>query len=389
MYKQFSFPMVIVSIFIFLWSLPALAQYGYSVDEGGYIVKVEGWWVTPTGMGFDVATIDEDWFPDPLARGGGDILGIEFDSKFSGKYTLGWNFKGNLGSLAFSYWDYNEESSVSFMGDAQSYIIGEILPHPYYAGQGFFVPDFLYDTGRTDGVEAVASMKTTFLDVDFSKNIFDSQGHSGAWKIGLRNFKYEHQLTATYMGYPFFSNWLSPPPIPQLIEELSVVDIVTESIEADGTGPKVGFSGQYSFTKNINLYGAFDVSFIPGKISSRYLSMNDLEDHPEVDAPTGEDDEWGPFTFLLNRQDKDENFVIYDFDAGFEIAFAQKLSFAFGYRLTKMENIIYRIRFSPDKDWWGQVGDPAVDLYASWDAAAISHHDVSFGGPYFSISYEF
>ena len=159
-------------------------------------------------------------------------------------------------------------------------------------------------------------------------------------------------------------------------EPLEVLDIVTEEIESKGMGPKVGFSGRYSFTKNFSVYGGMNVSFIPGKIDSLYISHNDLE---RFDPDS--EDEWGPFVFSLNRPKRDENFVMYDFDAGFRMAIAQKLNILFGYRFTKMENVIYRMRFIPDKD--------LSDLHANWDAAFSSQHSVNYAGLYFGVAYEF
>lgn len=374
--------MVIVSVLVFLWSYPVLAQYGYGRDEGKFVVKVEGWWVTPTGMGFDVATVDPNYDISTFTGAGGEMIGIEFDSKFSGKYTLGWNFKEDVGSLTLSYWKYDEESSMARYGELRSFIIGEILPHSYYSGQGFYPvvdinpPDGIndnWDTGRADAVEGIASLQVKIFDLDFSRKFSQQQRFSSMWRIGLRNFKYEHLLQATYLGDPFDKGG-----------DFEILDITSEVMKADGTGPKVGFFGRYSFTPNVTLYGGLDVSFIPGKIDTRYLSINDLEEDvwDPITNPDGQETfPFGPFTFTLNREDKDENFIIYDFDAGFEIAIAQKLNLTFGYRLTKMENVIYRVRFNNDADLF--------QFYENPEIAESHHNDISFGGLYFGIAYEF
>ncbi|MEW5806469.1 MAG: Lpg1974 family pore-forming outer membrane protein [Acidobacteriota bacterium] len=347
----------------------ATAQYGYREDKGGFSFRVEGWWVTPTGMGFDVATLNEDWVIDANARGGGDVLDVTFESKFSERATMGWDFGEDLGSLMVSYWNYDEGSSLSRSGDPRSYIIGELLVHPYYSGQGFYDPDFFYDTGRADAVDSMASIETTLIDLDFSRNFSFDQKFSGSWRIGLRSFKYEHSFETDYLGDPMVA------------DAKVLLDVVSETISSDGVGPRVGISGGYSFSNYFSMYGGLDVSFIPGKIDSTYISHNDLE---AWDPEAG--DEWGPFLFRLSREDRDENFLIYDFDAGFKLAIAQKLNLFIGYRFTKMENVIYRMRFAPDKDWYSGAG---VDLYANWDAATNNQPDLNFAGLYFGIGYKF
>ena len=368
--KNLTLKIVLMVCFLLTFLSAVQAQYRYGSEEGKILFEVEGWWATPAGVGFDVATINEAWYDDINARGGGDILGIEPDSKFSGRYTLGWKFREDIGHLSISYWDYSAEPSFSREGAPASYILGEILAHPYYSGEGYFDPAFAFDTGRADAVESMAKIEATFIDVDFSKNIPSDQNFSGQWSIGLRNFKYSHAFTTTYFGDPYLRVAEGEP--------LEILDIVTEEVESDGTGPKVGFAGKYSFTKNISLYGSIDVSFIPGKIDSLYISNNDLE----ADDPVA-GDEWGPFEFRLNRKERDENFITYDLDAGFKMAIAQKLSVTFGYRLTKVENAIYRMRFAPDKDWY------PGDSYANWDAFTADQKDVIFSGLYLGLAYEF
>ncbi len=360
--------MIIGSTFLFVSS--ALAQYGYVRDEGKVLFEVEGWWVTPTGMGFDFATLNEGWYEDELARGGGDILGIELDSKFSGKYTLAWKFKEDLGTLSISYWDYSGEGTFSKEGNPGNYSIGELLAHPYYAGQGYYDPVFQFDTGRADAVQSMATVEATLLDIDFSKEMMSDQNFSLLWSVGLRNFKYSHLFHTTYLGDPYARVAEGEP--------LEVLDMVTDKVESDGTGPKVGLSGRYSFMKYFSIYGGLSVSFIPGKIDSSYLSENDIEKMFSDDV-----DEWGPFNFPLSRLGRDENFIMYDFQAGFKMAIAQKLSLTVGYRLVQMANVIYRMRFAPDKDWDG------YDLYVNWDSSFNTQQDVTFGGYYVGVSYTF
>lgn len=379
MHKRFSFSIVIAFVLIVLWSSPVLAQYGYGRDEGGYYVEVVGWWAAPTGTGFDVASVDPNYDAgaDQFPGAGGDLIGMEFDSTFSGKYTLGWKFKQDFGYLNLTYWKYDEESSVARYGGFRSYIIGETLPHSFYAGQGLYpVAGVTWDRGRADAVEGISNIETAIYDLDFTKKIPQQQRFSGLWKIGLRFFEYEHFLQATYLGDPFDR------PVDEKFYE--ILDVASETMKADGLGPKVGFYGTYSFTSNVSLYGGLDVSFIPGKIDTQFLSINDLEDDV-YDAETNpdglENESWGPFNFILQKEGEDENFLIYDFDAGFKIAFAEKLNLTFGYRLTKMENVIYRLRFTNDSDIFEYYDDPE---------RAIGHHsDVSFSGLYFGIGYEF
>ncbi len=367
MSKRFSFSVIIIFFVIFMWSYPVSAQYGYGKDEGKYVVEIVGWWAMPTGMGFNVASVDPNYdISGQFPGAGGEIIGVEIDSTFTGTYTLGWNFKKDFGTLTLSYWDYDEESTVSMYGAFRSYLIGEILPHTFYAGQGLFPGGTLWDRGRADAVEGMANIQSTFYDLEFSKNIPQQQRFSGLWNIGLRYFEYEHFLQATYLGDPFDYG-----------VAYEVLDVASETMKADGIGPKVGFFGIYSFTPNVALYGGLDISFIPGKIDTQYLSINDLED----DVGGQESESWGPFPFKLNKEGEDENFLIYDFDMGFKIAIAEKLSLTLGYRLTKMENVIYRMRFSNDSDIYEYYDNP--------ERAESSHGDVSFSGLYFGIGYEF
>jgi hypothetical protein len=375
MTKRLSFSAVIIVVAMFLSSYPVLAQYGYGKDEGKYIVEVVGWWAIPTGMGFDVATVDPNYdLSGQFPGAGGEIIGMEMDSTFSGKYTLGWNFKKDFGSLTLSYWDYDKDSSVARSGAFRSYLIGEILPHTFYAGQGIYPfndidGDGVTDTwerGRADAVEGIANIQATIYDLEFSKIIPQQQRFSGLWRIGLRYFEYEHFLQATYLGDPFDYG-----------VAYEVLDVASETMKADGVGPKVGFFGTYSFTPNVALYGGMDISFIPGKIDTQYLSINDLED----DLGGQEIASFGPFPFRLNKDGEDESFFIYDFDAGFKVAIAEKLNLTLGYRLTKMENVIYRLRFTNDSDIFEFYDDP--------ERATSTHEDVSFSGLYFGIGYEF
>ncbi len=367
MRKRLSLSVVIIFAVILLWNYPVFAQYGYGKDEGKYIVEVVGWWAMPTGMGFDVATVDPNYdLSGQFPGAGGEIIGVEIDSTFSGKYTLGWNFKKDFGSLTLSYWDFDEDSSLARYGDFRSYLVGEILPHTFYAGQGLFPGGTAWDRGRADAVESVASIQATIYDLEFSKNIPQQERFSGIWRIGLRSFEYEHFLQAKYLGDPFDYG-----------VEYEILDIASETMKADGIGPKVGFFGTYSFTPNVALYGGLDISFIPGEVDTHFLSINDLED----DVGGQEQVSWGPFPFKLDKVGQEENFFIYDFDAGFKVAIAEKLTLTFGYRLMKMENVIYRLRFINDSDIFEFYDDP--------ERAVSTYEDVSFSGLYFGIGYEF
>ena len=241
-----------------LLAAPAGAASYYD-DDSGFFIFLDAALTTPgntdqvVGYALDLAAPVQTTTP----------LAVDWDSSVAG--TFGFGYRWGENSVSVSYWQFDDDQTLTADGPAGGFINWAIGPATYYyfAGSGYYA---LYTFGAPGRVDFNAELKASLIDVTWDHQFEVSDYLDLQWSLGLRYASFEENLDGTYdvcastgCDYPY-SVYYTPG---------DTTFDVHKSNESDMLGIKVGIEGVYFVTDTFAISSGLAYSALQGDVESR------------------------------------------------------------------------------------------------------------------------
>jgi hypothetical protein len=289
----------------------ALADLPRDQEERGVYIGISGIEERPSNLDFRLAS----------RAGAGEGVRLEYDRSLEAMYELGWLLPQRKGKVGIRYWEMAERQATEQQLTTASF-------EPII---------FLDAVANRGGVNAGAFVLARAVDFDFSRDFNASDRFRATWSLGLRYFRYEHELKAEYRSATGVLN-----------------DQAREQVDSSGVGPRVGAAFQYNFNSRWSLSGSASIATLIGTTDHSNVSVTDVG---------------APFSITSFNEELGEKRIFDQFDFDLKVLFMawRQLEVGGGYRLSHWMDARSRSPFDGPKEI----------------------ERVTFDGPYLSLGYRF
>ena len=333
--------------------------------RGHFFISIEDWYTKISNVDYDVATKYDDSFEES------ENLTVQSTNGDTARYRLGWIFKNNLGTIEMNNWGFSNDDEL-IRTDPGSFTFVQNLSFPLYAG--------VLDDGLADGASGFSHYSIRSFSLLYSRQLAKSERMTSQWKIGLRKVTYNHTLQTEYLA-------LAPEFITPFLPEESLMpkaDTVLERSLLEARGIETGICFFFPLSKKVSFSSELGYSLLNGHADAEYTSRNHYYTSGGSYINPGENElESGDVQEVsvvsIKERDLKTNINILDANLKLNWNVWRTFDLTLGYAYSVWNGALIRNQV--------MLVETLPGFYSQ--TSRLSRSNISFDGPFLSLSYRY